>query len=82
MNRDLQDTTLEDFKAGRACRVQIGIAPVKDEKTGDTAWEAEAYFPGDQLVLASAVAKTSAGAFASVAAGINDVLSREHPAAR
>lgn len=72
-------TNLEDFRAGRLCRIVVEIALQDDE--GSPYYLAEASFESNHLI-ASANADSPAGAFAGAAAAAGELLAREHSAAR
>jgi hypothetical protein len=72
-------TNVEDFRAGRLCRIVVEIALQNDE--GNPYYRAEASFDNDDLI-ASANADSPAGAFAGAAAAAGELLAREHSAAR
>ena len=72
-------TNVEDFRAGRPCRIVVEIALHDDE--GSPHFLAEASFEGGELI-ASANADSPAGAFAGAAAAAGELLAREHSAAR
>jgi hypothetical protein len=72
-------TDIDDFRAGRLCRLIVEIVPQEDE-TG-AYYAAKASFDGD-AVISSARAESPAGAFAGAAAAVGELLAREHNAAR
>jgi hypothetical protein len=72
-------TNVEDFRAGRLCRIVIEIALQDDEDS--PYYVAEASFENSDLI-ASANADSPAGAFAGAAAAAGELLAREHSAAR
>lgn len=72
-------TTVEDFRAGRFCRIVVEIA-LQDEESSPY-YLAEALFGPDDLI-ASASADSPAGAFAGATAAAGELLAREHGAAR
>lgn len=72
-------TNLEDFRAGRLCRIVVEIALQDDE--GSPYYLAEASFESNHLI-ASANADSPAGAFAGATAAAGELLAREHNAAR
>ncbi len=72
-------TNVEDFRAGRFCRIVVEIA-LQDEGSSPY-YLAQASFERDDLI-ASASADSPAGAFAGAAAAAGELLAREHSAAR
>ena len=72
-------TNVEDFRAGRFCRIVVEIALQDDEDS--QYYVAEASFESSDLI-ASANADSPAGAFAGAAAAAGELLAREHSAAR
>jgi len=72
-------TNVEDFRAGRLCRIVVEIALQDDEDS--PYYLAEASFESNDLI-ASANADSPAGAFAGAAAAAGELLAREHSAAR
>ena len=72
-------TNLEDFRAGRFCRIVVEIA--LHEEGSRPYYLAEASFERDELI-ASASAESPAGAFAGAVAAAGELLAREHSAAR
>lgn len=72
-------TSVEDFRAGRQCRIVVEIALQNDD--GGPYYVAEASFDNDDLI-ASANANSPAGAFAGATAAAGELLAREHSAAR
>ena len=86
-------TSIEDFRAGRFCRIVVEIALQDDQ--GSPYYLARALFEPDELIarrlldliqpdelIASASAESPAGAFAGAAAAAGELLAREHSAAR
>ena len=74
-----RQTNVEDFRAGRLCRIVVEIALQDDD--GSPHYLAEASFDSDDLI-ATANAESPAGAFAGAAAAAGELLAREHSAAR
>jgi hypothetical protein len=74
-----QETDIDDFRAGRQCRIVVEIALQSDK--GDPYYVAEASFDNRDLI-ASASANSPAGAFAGATAAAAELLAREHSAAR
>ena len=72
-------TNVEDFRAGRLCRIVVEIALQDDEES--QYYVAEASFESSDLI-GSATADSPAGAFAGAAAAAGELLAREHSAAR
>jgi hypothetical protein len=72
-------TNIEDFRAGRFCRVVVDIELQEDDD--GARYLAEAAFEGDE-VIGSATAGSPAGAFAGAVAAAGELLAREHSAAR
>ena len=72
-------TNVEDFRAGRLCRIVVEIA-LQDDDSGPH-YVAEASFESNDLI-ASANADSPAGAFSGAAAAAGELLAREHSAAR
>jgi hypothetical protein len=74
-----RQTNVEDFRAGRLCRIVVAIALQDDD--GGPHYLAEASFDNNDLI-ATANAESPAGAFAGAAAAAGELLAREHSAAR
>lgn len=72
-------TNIEDFRAGRLCRIVVEVT-LRDDDDGPY-YLAEASFDGGDLI-ASASADSPAGAFAGAVAAAGELLAREHSAAR
>ena len=72
-------TSIEDFRAGRFCRIVVEITLQDDQ--GSPYYLSRALFEPDELI-ASASAESPAGAFAGAAAAAGELLAREHSAAR
>ena len=72
-------TNVDDFRAGRRCRIVVEIALQSDEV--GPYYVAEASFDSNEPI-ASANANSPAGAFAGATAAAGELLAREHSAAR